>query len=47
MKYFSAFLIILIWLLSTIALTLTFIGLVVVLEDFWIKIPKSALKAFD
>lgn len=47
MKYFSAFLIILVWLLSTIALTITIFGLVIVLDDFWMKIPNRALKAFD
>lgn len=47
MKYFSAFLVILIWLLFTIALTLTFVGLVVVLEYLWMKIPMRVLKVFD
>jgi hypothetical protein len=53
MKYFFAFLIVLLWLITTIVLSLSIVGILVVVivlaykDIYWFEIPKKALNVFE
>jgi hypothetical protein len=49
MKYFFAFLFFLFWLIGTIILTISLLGLfiVVIENDRWFEIPKKILNVFE
>jgi hypothetical protein len=47
MKLFTAVLLIILWMVATVALAITLIGLVVVLNDEWFEVPKKLLAVFE
>jgi hypothetical protein len=47
MKYFSAFLIFLLWSLLSLVLILTIVGLVIILSDEWLGIAYKILQVYD
>jgi hypothetical protein len=47
MKYFFVSILLLFWFVATIILTITIIGLAVVSDEDWSKIPHILLKVFS
>lgn len=47
MKYLTVIFLFTIWMLLTFLLCCTFIGIIVVLEEFWKEIPEKLLKRID
>lgn len=47
MKYFASVLGITIWLIITLILSISFVGLIAVLQDEYLYIPKKLLTTFD
>lgn len=49
MKYLSAALLLVVWMGATLLLTITLIGLIVILEEdsVWMKIPEKLIAVFS